>query len=99
MIALLILFGVLQLADVVTTLRAFARNPAAYEANPALRWLMRLLGPLPALIVVKAVAIAAVVTLGLTHPRAPVALAITGALCAFYIWLVWNNWRQGNRSR
>lgn len=97
MIALLILLGVLQLADVITTLRAFASNPRAYEANPALRWLMRLLGPLPAMIAMKLAAGAVVLALGLSHPHAPAALVVVGGLCLFYGWLVWNNWRQGRR--
>lgn len=95
MIALLILFAVLQLVDVWTTLRAFVRNPAAYEGNPALRWLMRRLGPLPALIAVKLAASAVIVWLGLTYPRETFALAIVGALCAFYAAIAVNNWRKG----
>ena len=95
MIALLILFAVLQLVDVWTTLRAFDRNPAAYEGNPPLRWIMRRLGPLPALIAVKLAAGAVVLWLGLSYPLDRVALAIVGALCAYYGAIVVNNWRKG----
>lgn len=95
MFALLALFAALQLIDLWTTLRAFDRNPAAYEANPALRWLMRRLGPLPALVGVKLAVGGVMAWMGLTYPRETLALVIVGASCAAYVAVVVNNWRVG----
>lgn len=95
MIALLILFAMLQIVDVWTTLRAFARNPTVYEANPLLRWLMRRLGPLPALVAVKLAIIGIMTWMGLSYPRETLALGIVGAACAAYVAVAVNNWRRG----
>lgn len=98
MAVLLILFVALQLADIWTTLRAFDRNPRAYEANPPLRWLMMRLGTVPALAVVKVAAIGIIAAIGLEHPHDGLALGVVGGFCAFYAWIVVRNWRVGNQS-
>lgn len=96
MILLLALFVLLQAIDIWTTLRAFRRNPLAYEGNPLVRWAIGTFGKVPALTGSKLLAGGVVLWLGLAHPRDPIALGVIGSLCAFYVWIVVNNWRKGS---
>lgn len=87
---LLILLGVLQVGDAVTTMRALAM-PGKYEANPVMRWLFDQLGIAGGLIVEKSLAMtlcgALVWSFGNTISCA---LAI---VCVIYIGVVVNNLR------
>lgn len=81
MIMSLGLFVVLQAVDVWTTLRAFLRNPAVYEANPAL-------------VVVKLVVSSVVSWVALSYAREEAMLAMVAVLCAVYSAIAVSNWRQ-----
>ena len=94
MTALIILFGLLQIADIATTIRALDRG--ARELNPVVRWFMARMGTLPGLVALKGAGGAAVVAGVLfAHAYAPtVAIIAMSLICAAYAYVVIHNWRQ-----
>ena len=80
---MLVLFIVLQGADIYTTITALKQG--AIERNPFLGVLFNWFPPLPTLIVIKA----AIVTV-VTWADSFYANVI---LCALYAWVVINNWK------
>jgi hypothetical protein len=76
---------ILQALDLLTTVVAL-RNPRLAEGNGLLKPLFERFGVLPALIVIK---LAFVGLLWWAAPQVPV--EILYALCAFYVWVVYNN--------
>lgn len=77
----------LQAADIYTTTRIIGTG--GREINPAMAWLMRELGVMPALVVSKCLMLIVVLAL---LPQLPMWF-MTG-LCVFYAFVVWHNWRQ-----
>lgn len=74
----------LQVADIITTIIAL-RGPA-HEANPLLARLMDKIGVVPTLILVKGAAISF-----FWYYQALLPNPLMWALCAFYVWIVFNN--------
>lgn len=87
-LSLLAMFVALQVADYWTTMRCIAAG-RGHEANPVMAWLMARIGVGPAFVGMKLVAIALAMNLFVIS-FAPFVLA---ALCAWYGWVAWNNWR------
>jgi hypothetical protein len=83
---LFLILVALQAADAYTTWRVL--RAGGRELNPALRLLMDRIGIVPALAVVKLVAVLFVGLFLLEH------VVILLALVGLYAWVVQNNWRQ-----
>lgn len=81
----LILFAVLQLADIATTYYALERQTGNREANPVMDRLFRRTGVLPGLLLAKAVLLMLVVSFLTEHA------AILGMLCLLYVYIVARN--------
>lgn len=81
--AFLILFGLLQVADIHTTLKALELGKR--EANPFLAKLFTKYDPLAVMVITKAVAVWLLWYVD--------AWLITMACCALYVWVVINNWK------
>lgn len=77
----------LQVIDAVTTAIAL-NNPKLKEGNKFLAWLMSKIGVIPALVVMKAQAIA-LIAWGHSYVHNWILLA----LVLFYVWVIWNNLR------
>ena len=84
--ALLATLAALQVADIWTTRKILLAG--GRELNPAVRWLIGRFGIMPALVVSKAAVLAIAWFILLPYP------AVLAALCAFYGWIVWHNWRS-----
>lgn len=80
----LYLLILLQVADIVTTI--IALQGPAHESNPVLKKLMDKIGVLPALLIVKGLAIAF-----FWYFQAMIPQAVFWLLCAFYVYIVYNN--------
>jgi hypothetical protein len=80
-LALLILLG---LADIATTIIAL-RQPGTYEANPVAARLMKLIGPIPAMVALKAICTAVIVIVALHWPL------VGWLFIAGYGYVLWNN--------
>ena len=81
--AFLILFMLLQIADIWTTDRALALGKR--EANPLLNWLFQRFDPVGVMVVMK---VAAAWLLWYADMY-----FVTAGLCALYLWVVINNLR------
>ena len=81
--AFLILFMLLQIADIWTTDKALAMGKR--EANPLLNWLFQRFDPVGTMVVMK---VAATWLLWYADMY-----LITMAMCALYVWVVINNWK------
>lgn len=94
MIALIVLFVALQLADIASTVRALDKG--ARELNPVVRWIMARLGTVPGLIVIKGAGCAAIIAgILFAHAYSPtIALIAMAIFCAAYAYVVLHNLRQ-----
>lgn len=92
--ALLALFVALQIADIVSTVRAL--NRGARELNPVMRWFMARLGRVGGLVAPKVIGAAIIIpAMLLVYAYAPTVASIAlGLICAFYVWVVHHNWQQ-----
>ena len=81
--AFLILFMLLQIADIWTTDKALAMGKR--EANPLLNWLFQRFDPVGTMVVMKVAA-----TWLLWYADF---YLITAGACALYVWVVINNWK------
>ncbi len=79
----LLIFVVLQVLDIWTTLTALKQG--GREMNPVLAWLFKHFPPLWTMVVVKAFGVAALIWAGSVY--------VTSAACALYAWVVINNWK------
>lgn len=79
----LIIFILLQIADIWTTLRALELG--AREMNPLLNWLFQRFDALPVMVIVKLI--------GLWVLWYVDAYLLTMACCVVYLWVVLNNWK------
>jgi hypothetical protein len=79
----LVIFILLQIADVWTTLRALELGHR--EMNPLLNWMFKHVDPLAAMVLVKVVGLWALWYVDL-YP-------LTMAVCAVYVWVALNNWK------
>ena len=89
-----ILFAILaalQLGDILTTLRVLGQG--GVERNPVLAPLFRRFGSPPVLIAEK-VLVLGLVWIALPSMAPQLQLALLGASCALYVWIVWHNWTQ-----
>jgi len=88
-IILFCVFAAMQIADVLTTIHAL--DGGCVEANKIVRWAMDKIGVIPALAVVKVLAVG---VMGVAVILSPI---LTGyaliALCALYAWVIINNIR------
>jgi hypothetical protein len=84
---LLALLAALQIGDAYSTLRFLKHG--VKEANPIMLWLFEQIEPLPALIVTKIIIIAVAVS----AKGAPYWTEAMLILCAFYAFIVVNNWK------
>lgn len=92
-VALFAALVLLNIADAVLTVRVL--DQGGRELNPAMAKVMEWIGVVPALVVVKVVALAAFyVGLGVQVPDWVYAPHVTVGLCGFYGLVVCNNWRQ-----
>jgi hypothetical protein len=82
-LAFLVIFVALQVADVLTTLKALDKGNR--EANPVLANIFKYVSPWKALLLFKAVSIWLVWYADM--------YILTGLLCAFYVWVIDNNLR------
>lgn len=86
-IILFFVFAAMQIADVLTTIRAL--DGGCVEANKIVRWAMDKIGVIPALAVVKVLAVG---VMGVAVILSPI---LTGyaliVLCALYAWVIINN--------
>jgi hypothetical protein len=89
--ALVALLAVLQLGDMLTTLRVLAQG--GREVNRVMAWLMRKLGRVGALAFKAALVLAIAVAFALLLP-ARFAVGLLAALCGLYVWVVAHNWGQ-----
>jgi len=71
------LFAVLQVLDTYSTFKAL-KTKGVYEANPVLRYLFNIFGPLPTMIVVKTIVLALIVLFFLIS--SPVLHAVIGVI-------------------
>jgi hypothetical protein len=86
------LIVILQLLDVVSTLRAF--HAGAIEGNPIVAWLIDKAGVIPGLVMAKATTLAGVLAVMILAPSPwPVMLLLV--VSAGYAWVVINNLRHG----
>lgn len=81
--AFLVIFILLQIADVWTTLRALELG--AREMNPLLNWMFKHVDPLAAMVLVKVVGLWALWYVN--------SYLLTMACCVVYLWVVLNNWK------
>jgi hypothetical protein len=79
----LVIFVVLQVADVWTTHKALKMGKR--EANPLLNWLFQRFDPVGTMVVMKVAA-----TWLLWYADL---YLVTAACCALYVWVVVNNWQ------
>lgn len=86
-IALFVLFVLLQIADGYTTSKLLAM-PGTREVNPIMAWLMRKLGQTKALIISKAGVVALI---AFTLPS--IVWWSLAAVDAVYGYVVWRNWK------
>jgi len=87
--AFLILFILLNVADIWTTLRALELGKR--EVNPFLAWMFKRFDPLGVMVITK---VLAVYFLWLAD-----IYFITAAACALYVWVVLNNWDVIQRKK
>jgi len=80
--AFLIIFFLLQIADIWTTDRALKLGKR--EVNPLLNWLFQRFDPVGTMVVIK---VAATYLLWVAD-----IYFVTAALCALYLWVVLNNY-------
>jgi len=80
--AFLIIFFLLQIADIWTTDRALKLGKR--EANPLLNWLFQRFDPVGTMVVIK---VAATYLLWVAD-----IYFVTAACCALYVWVVLNNY-------
>ena len=80
--AFLILFMLLQIADIWTTDKALALGKR--EANPLLNWLFQRFDPVGVMVVMKVAAAWLLWYADLYF--------VTAGVCALYVWVVLNNW-------
>ena len=91
-VALFAALVLLNVADAVLTVRVL--DGGGRELNPIMAKVMGWIGVVPALVVVKVVALAAFyVGLGVQAPDWVYAPHVTAVLCGFYGLVVCNNWR------
>jgi O-antigen/teichoic acid export membrane protein len=88
---LVALLAVLQLGDMLTTLRVLAQGGS--EVNPVMAWLMRKLGRVGALALKVASIIATAAAIAAMLP-ATQAVGLLAALCGLYVWVIAHNWGQ-----
>ena len=81
--AFLILFMLLQIADIWTTDKALAMGKR--EANPLLNWLFQRFDPVGVMVVMKVAAAWLLWYADLYF--------VTAGVCALYVWVVLNNWK------
>jgi hypothetical protein len=89
LIVLVVVLILLQIVDALTTFRIVGDKPAR-ELNPAVRWLMLKIGVGPALMVVKFLAVVAILVLWLFCPfwwMIPVYLVLIG----LYGYIAWRH--------
>jgi hypothetical protein len=87
------LLVVLNIADAVLTVQVLGSG--GRELNPIMTWVMKRFGVVPALILVKSVALAAFYVAFAVEWRGwAYAHHLTAALCGLYGLVVCNNWRQ-----
>jgi hypothetical protein len=84
--------ALLQILDVITTIRAFKRG--AKEANKIMAWLMGKIGVVPALIATKT-AFIAVLLVAIIYAPSSFLGAVLAATCGFYAWIVYRNHKLG----
>ena len=89
MTAGILLFTILQLADIYTTHRILSNGGS--ELNPVLAQLFKVFGHLPVLVLMKS----GLVWLAYEYV-APYIYGdyVLGLMCAFYVWVVWHNWKE-----
>ena len=87
--AFLIIFFLLQIADIWTTDRGLKLGKR--EANPVLNWLFQRFDPVGTMVVMK---VAATWLLWVAN-----FYFVTAALCALYVWVVINNWNVLRASK
>jgi hypothetical protein len=87
-IVLFAMFTVLQISDIWTTLR-FLKNKTGHEANPFMAYLFEKFGVIQSLCVVKSAAVAIAWFM-------QTEIVVIGILCAFYTYIVANNYRIGS---
>lgn len=94
MTGLIILFGLLQIADIASTTRALDRG--ARELNPVVRWFMARLGRAGGLVATKTIGAAVIIPAMLLAYAyaATVAIIAIILICAAYAYVVLHNWRQ-----
>ena len=80
--AFLILFILLQIADIWTTDKALKLGKR--EANPLLNWLFQRLDPVGVMVIMKVAAAWLLWYADLYF--------VTAGVCALYVWVVLNNW-------
>jgi hypothetical protein len=94
---LLILFALLQVADIYTTHRILSQG--GRELNPVMAWLFEKFGHLPALVVVKGIVVRLVARymVGVTAVAFGYNIAgdtVLAAFCIIYILIVFHNFNQ-----
>ena len=88
--ALFALIVILQLLDIISTLRAF--RAGAIEGNPIVAWIIDKLGVIPGLVVAKAATLAGVLAVMIIAPP-PLPLILLLVVAAVYAWFVVRNFR------
>lgn len=88
MLEIMIVFSILQLADIWTTNKALSMG--GREINPVMRWLMAKLGVIPALVWMKAVVVFIAYKYIYPHPSL---IEVFGIVTAFYVYVIYNNFK------
>ena len=90
LLVLMIVFVILQLADVITTM-GFLKSNTGHEVNPIMSKLFSKIGVVPSLVIVKTLVIA----LFVFYMRNVVLLSIVNL---FYAYVVYNNYKIWNKK-
>ncbi|MFZ5705716.1 MAG: DUF5658 family protein [Pseudomonadota bacterium] len=96
-VALLVAFVLLQVADIITTMMVL-RRPDGYERNPIVRWAMRAAGSsLRGLLLTKLIAVPLLIWGMLSIAPGAGVIAALVAIDAAYLIVVLNNAREARR--
>ena len=89
--SLFVLFAILQVLDIITTIKAIDSGKGA-EANPIIKAVMNKIGTAPALLISKAVIVGGMASAVYFFPSTALIVSLGVVIC-LYGWVIWNNWK------
>lgn len=90
--ALLILLAVLNILDAILTWKVIKLGSIRNERNPLARWIFKIIGPIPGMILLKGIALVIIIYVMVFYKKfLPDIYSFSIILNAFYLYIVINN--------